>query len=310
MESFARYPRTVYHVENVASGGIEVVQMALAEASARRFKVVLTGEGSDEVFGGYPWFRIDKALRPLTRFPRPFLQLLGATPRLFGRLRGLGRLLAAPPELTFERYRMLTGYGLLGGVLALMSGDVRHAICGAGLGPDVDSRRPPDFARWHPFAQLKYYEFAVRLPNAILRNLEHTSMAYSLEARVPFLDHELVELAAGIPPDIMLRGLREKNVLREAMKGLLPRAIVNRRKRGLQAPFRDWLGAGMPDFAREMLSPRALEDKGYFRTRAVSRLLEGRGPGAANRAYLLMVVLSVQLWDEIFVKGWVPPFEA
>jgi asparagine synthase (glutamine-hydrolysing) len=306
-EHFRTYPRTVYQVENVSSGGIEVVQMALARASAERFKVVLTGEGSDEVFGGYAWFRTEKALRPLSRLPLRWRQFLAAGPAMLGRLPGLRRMLMAPMEPSFQRYRTLVGYQPSSYAFALASEDVRRAIDSAGALPDVDARRPADFDRWHPFAQLKYYEFAVRMPNAILRNLEHTSMAFSLEARVPFLDHELVELAARIPPDIMLRGMREKNVLREAMRGLLPGEIRSRRKRGLRAPFRDWMGDGMPDFAREMLSHQSLRDKGYFSPRAIARLVDGHGEATPARAYYLMVVLSVQLWDEIFVGGWVPP---
>ena len=98
----------------------------------------------------------------------------------------------------------------------------------------------------------------LRLPAYINHTLDAASMAYGLEARVPFLDHELVELCARIPPSLKLRGLREKYVLRRALEDALPRDILWRRKRPLMAPVEAWLRGPLPAFAEELLSPARL----------------------------------------------------
>jgi asparagine synthase (glutamine-hydrolysing) len=129
------------------------------------------------------------------------------------------------------------------------------------------------------------------------------SMAHSLETRVPFLDHELVEYCAAIPPAFKMRKLREKDLLRRSLRGVLPGEILERKKRGLTAPFRSWLRGKLPPFAEEMLSESALRGKGYFHPAAVREMLRQHREGKEEQGPRLMAVLVVQLWDEIFRGG-------
>ena len=185
---------------------------------------------------------------------------------------------------------------------ALFSSELKSRIA-----DEVDKHEteplPDDFDIWHPFVQLQFYELTVRLPSFIVHGLDRASMANSVEARVPFLDHELVELAAQIPPAIKMRWLWEKHVLREAMKDVLPREIVNRRKRGLMAPYQSWMRRPLPGFASELLSDRGLKDKGYFDPRAVRDLLARHRAGEGDYGGHLFAVLIGQLWDELFMGG-------
>ncbi len=128
-------------------------------------------------------------------------------------------------------------------------------------------------------------------------------MACSLEARLPYLDHELIELSALIPAALKLKGLQEKYILRQAVREILPREIVQRKKRGLAAPIRQWLGHDLPGFATELLSERSLREKGYFSPERVSHLLRQHRAGQGNWASELLGVLGVQLWDDLFVRG-------
>jgi asparagine synthase (glutamine-hydrolysing) len=125
-------------------------------------------------------------------------------------------------------------------------------------------------------------------------------MACGLEARVPFLDHELVELCARIPLSLRLRGLREKYILRRALEGALPREILWRRKRPLMAPIEAWLRGPLPPFAEELLSPASLRATGYFEPPAVQALVTDVRAGRSIHARLLLMVLGVQLWDTLF----------
>jgi asparagine synthase (glutamine-hydrolysing) len=145
----------------------------------------------------------------------------------------------------------------------------------------------------------------MRLPNYITHHLDHTTMAHSLEARVPFLDHEFIEFCARIPPTLKMRRLQEKYILHRAVRKLLPKEIVWQKKRGLRAPFDQWLREKLPDFAEEMFSEESLSKKGYFRPLAVHDLLKKHRAGERDCGAHLMGILAIQLWNELFMKGQV-----
>ena len=128
---------------------------------------------------------------------------------------------------------------------------------------------PHGFSGWHPFEQLQYYETKIRLPDRIELSLDRASMAYSLGARVPFLDHKLVEFCARIPPSLKMTWLQEKTIFRRALNRVQPAEIARRKKRPLAAPFKHWLRAPLPNFAAELLSEKDLQAKGYFDPAAV-----------------------------------------
>jgi asparagine synthase (glutamine-hydrolysing) len=130
-------------------------------------------------------------------------------------------------------------------------------------------------------------------------------MAYSLEARVPFLDHELVELCAQIPPSLKMRWLQEKHILRRALRGLLPQEVLQRKKHGLAAPFRQWM-RDLPEFAMELLSERQIRDKGYFDPQVVGHMVQQHRAGNADYGRPLTGVVKVQLWDDLFRRGCQP----
>ncbi|MHB8835594.1 MAG: asparagine synthase (glutamine-hydrolyzing) [Candidatus Methylomirabilia bacterium] len=293
-----RLPEALWHQEDPTTSGLEIPRLLLAELAARRFKVVLTGEGADELFGGYPWYRIDRFLRPFAALPRPLRTSLG---HIAGRWRPMvGRGLEEPRGVDLRRYVLMAGAwtpehdNLLAPGLAPPPGWM------PGLDPGVAP--PPQFRLWHPFSQLRYLDQTVRLPDFIAHLLDRSTMAKSLEARVPFLDHELAELTAAVPPRIAMRLLQEKALLRRAVQDLLPAEIARRKKRGMTAPVHEWLAGTLPEFAEELLSPRAIAEKGYFVPGAVETLLRQHRRGRRGGIHLIGV-LSVQLWDEIFVRG-------
>ena len=127
------------------------------------------------------------------------------------------------------------------------------------------------------------------------------SMAHSIEARVPFLDHPLWEFCAALPPDYKLKGRVEKYLLRQAAQGLLPEPTRTRRKKGLAAPYADWLRAErLPDWAEESLAPPALKRVGLFEATTVNALRQAHQAGQPHLGPLLMGVLSTQVWAREF----------
>jgi asparagine synthase (glutamine-hydrolysing) len=112
-----------------------------------------------------------------------------------------------------------------------------------------------------------------------------------------------VEFCSQIPPGLKMKGLNEKYILRKVLRAVLPEEIVRRKKRGLRAPFRQWLRGRLPEFAREMLSETAIKRKGYFHPAGVAELLEAHRRQKSDLGKHLMGVLVVQLWDEVFLRN-------
>lgn len=298
---FELLPKALWHCEDLSASGLEIPRMMLAELCGRKVKVVLTGEGSDEIFGGYGWFHADKYLRPLAVLPLWLRRLMLLGPLLPRMKPSASRIHLAAREMGASRYRTMIGPPHPEFMYQLLSREMTGALEEAGT-MEENVMLPDGFHNWHPFNQLQFHEMKMRLPDFIMRDLDRTTMAYSLEARVPFLDHELVELCAKIPPSLKLRGLTEKFVLRQALRGSLPKQIAQRKKRGLTAPYAQWLREKLPPFAQELLDERCIRQKGYFDPVGVNHLVRMHRSGRQGFGKHLMSVLLVQLWDEIFLR--------
>jgi len=298
-------PEALWYSEDPTTSGLEVPRLLLAASSSEDVKVVLTGEGADEVFGGYPWFRTEKLLHLAGRLPLPLRRSLAKGPVLTSRFRTVRHLLAHPMQLGLARYRCLLNGPREMAPPGLFSKEVlasmreEHPVDAGAVPPEISKLRDP-------FSWLQHFEFHVRLPSLVIPTLDRGSMARSVEARVPFLDHELVELAPRIPTRLKLRGFREKHILRQAVRDTLPGEIAKRRKRGMRAPVHDWLRSELPEFAADMLSAKSLARAGYFEPRQVAQMLAEHRGGQRDWGYPLMGVLGVQLWDHMFLRGHGP----
>ena len=211
--------------------------------------------------------------------------------------------IAGPRELNFERYsRSITHHRSQSAGQEIFSD---HILDQLGKDGEVDDLTPPpaEFWSWHPFAQMQYFDIKHRMAEAVVLGLDRVSMAHSVEARVPFLDHELVEFCARIPPRIKMKWLREKHILRRAMESVLPPDIVNRKKVPMQVPTDQWLRGELPAFAVELLSAPALRDAGFFNPDHVNGLIQRHRSGRENKGQILAAVLGTQLWDDLFRHG-------
>jgi asparagine synthase (glutamine-hydrolysing) len=303
LDALAELPAAVWYTEDPTTSGLEVVRLALARASARRVKVVLTGEGADETFAGYPWLSWQRLVAPLMLVPTAARRLVVDGLGLDAWRPRVGQVLRSEPRLTLDRYALLSGpLGGADGGECVLTPSAREAI----------ARSPRHRAALDVpttgtvTARLLRLDLTFRLPGLITHTLDRVSMAYGLEARVPFLDHELVELAARVPTAVHRPLFTDKAVLRRALAGVLPPEILRRRKRGLIAPYGAWLQRPLPPFAEELLSDAGLRDTGWFDPRAVRANLEAHRRGRRGRASRLMAVLVVQTWLDVFVRGRAP----
>ncbi len=292
---FDRYPEVMAHLEEPQCSATALPIYLLYEACRNAgLTVILTGEGSDELLGGYHWFRGDAQARRLIGWPRPLRQLAAALPLPMSE--AARNVLRNGERDTVSRYALWHGVGEAGGLLS-------HDLGGAdGVAHDWRDSFFGPLAALDPFRQFQYLETHTRLVDFINFEVDRMSMAHSIEARVPFLDHELWEFVAGLPTALLMNGAHPKALLYEAMRAYLPPEILARRKWGLAAPYADWLRRPrLPAWAEDALSGSALSATGYFNADAVRRLRAEHRSGQRNHARRLMGVLSTQVWHRQFM---------
>ncbi|MEO8485876.1 MAG: asparagine synthase (glutamine-hydrolyzing) [Betaproteobacteria bacterium] len=299
VRDFPLFAQGIWHSETQSLGSIAVGQLRVAQASAEHVKVVLCGEGADELLGGYSWYRTLSLLGPLFALSPPLRHLIAAFPPIRRRWPGAAATLAGPEAMNFERYSRSITHLTSQGAARLMSRDLADSLRGA-EDELFDSPIPPDFERWHPFARMQYFDIKHRMGDGVVHALDAASMAHSVEARVPFLDHVFAEYCARIPPWVKMRRLREKAVLRRAMRNVLPAEIARRPKWPMHVPVDAWLRGPLPDFAREALSAERIDEAGCFDAAAVAKALELHRARRENLGQALGAVLGVQLWDRMF----------
>jgi asparagine synthase (glutamine-hydrolysing) len=280
------------------------------------FKVVMTGEGADEVFAGYDVFKEAKVRRFCAAQPtskrRPLLlrKLYPYLPRLRNQSQ---RYLEAffggeQGKLDDPLYSHMPRFRSSAGAKAFFSADLRAAIGDYDALAELRDRLPADFGCWHPLSQSQYLESAYLLPGYILSSQgDRVGMANAVEGRFPFLDHRLIELAARIPPRLKLKGLTEKHILRESVKDLLPDIIAKRPKQPYRAPeSRAFLRSRVGATVLDHMSPANVASAGYFDAGLVGRLVDKCDKLASTgfRDNLAFVgILSTQVWHEAFVNS-------
>src|SRR5216117_3546451 len=253
----------------------------LAEAAREHVKVVLSGEGADELFGGYPTYLGHNAAGLYHRMPgRAALRWL------------VNRLPTSTGKVTLE---FLLKQFVSGAELPLVE---RHLTWFGALGPDTRTLAwaggllngfPGDLS----LNRVLWLDFLTYLPDNLLVKVYRGTMLASIEARAPYLDREVMELALAAPSALKVRGFTTKAILKEAARGLVPDAVIRRRKRGLSVPVARWLNAGLRSLAdRYLAAPR------LFRDAPTARLLAEHRAGARNNARKLWPILMAELWAE------------
>ena len=299
-KDFGLLPKALWYLEDPLTAGAPILHTVLSKQTSGSFKVVLTGEGSDELLGGYPWYRFNRMMRPFSLLPRNVRSVLCLERLMKNYKRWPTQVFMAPRKMDLGRYAQLIGLFEPDVFTKLFSTQLKNHDYSI---QEMQEAKPSkeSWDDWTSFEQLQYMENKTRLCDFIIHNLDRMSMAQSLEARVPFLDHEFAELTFQIPTNLKLKRHKEKYILRKAMEKYLPKEIVNRKKQGLMAPVSRWFEIELPEFAKVMLSEKQIADKGYFEYSFVSKMLKMHRQNKWNYARPLMAVLGVQLWDEIFL---------
>jgi len=278
---------------------------------------VLTGEGADEVFGGYDIYKEARVRRFMARAPEstvrpqllkrlyPYLKHSPATSGAFAR-----QFFSEGIEHLNEPYfAHIPRWNTTGRISQFFSPQMRESVAGFDRFAAIEATLPADIRQWSPLARDQYVEAHTLMSGYLLNSQgDRMAMANSIEGRFPFLDHRVIEFANQLPPRYKLMGLTEKYLLKRSMKGLLPESVRSRTKQPYRAPDnQSFFNDGKPvDYVAELLSPERITQAGYFDARAVGKLLEkcraGRAIGFGdNMAFV--GILSTMWIDEMFVRG-------
>jgi asparagine synthase (glutamine-hydrolysing) len=271
----------------------------VSQLAASHVKVALSGEGGDELFGGYYTYAADllaARIGGLARVARPLVELLpssSARASFDYRAKRFVRAAHLPP---LERHH---------GWKEIFSPDARAELTGRqpAFDPvDVLRARYAETAAADELARLQDVDLGIYLVDDLLVKTDRASMAHSLEARVPYLDTVVTNLALALSTRHKVRGLAKKVLLRKAAEPLLPRQIVHGKKRGFSIPAAAWLRGELVPFARDTLAPDRLRRQGYFRPEAVTRLLDDHVAGREDLSRQLWGLLAFTLWHERHVE--------
>ncbi|MGZ4385282.1 MAG: asparagine synthase (glutamine-hydrolyzing) [Gaiellaceae bacterium] len=271
----------------------------VSELAAREVKVCLSGEGADELFGGYYTYVADLLARRVgwaARLARPLVELLpssNAKQSFDYKAKRFARGAHLPP---LERHHAWK---------EIFSPELRAELTGrrSSFDPlDLQRRRFAETEGAELLSRLQDVDLGLYLVDDLLVKTDRASMAHSLEARVPYLDTVVTGLALSLPARLKVSGLRKKVLLRKAAEPLLPSEIVNGRKRGFSIPAAAWLRGELEPFAREVLSAETLRRQGFFDPAVVGRLIDRHVSRREDLSRQLWGLLAFTLWHEGHVE--------
>ncbi len=274
----------------------------VSQLAAGTVKVALSGEGGDELFGGYQTYVADAIaprVGPLASALRPLVEMLPSSSAKVSfdyRAKRFARAAHLPP---LERHHAWK---------EIFSPEARAALIAPGrrgtLDPlDIYRARYSETEGVDELARLQDVDTGIYLVDDLLVKTDRASMAHSLEARVPFCDQAVAELALALPRSMKVRGFSKKRLLRKAVSTLLPREIVHGRKQGFSIPAAAWLRGDLEPFARDVLSPAAIERQGWFRPDTVRALLDAHVERREDYSRQLWGLLAFTLWHDRYGVG-------
>ena len=304
-------PRLAWFQDEPVADPAAVPTYFICKLASEHLKVVLTGEGGDELLGGYPRYRW---LHWSERFLAP--------PAIAGLASTVGPPLSAllPPSAGARVRAVVAGGSLaerhvrwVANMDDELKADLVHPDVTAAL---INGSPVQSMSAWlaragskQPLSELMYADFKTWLPDNILTKMDRMSMAASVEGRVPLLDHKVVEFAAMLPNRLKLSGWQTKRLLRSAVKGLLAAELLTRPKTAFRVPMSDWLRGPLAALTRDMFSSSTMRTRGLFVPKALDALLDASLGGNGDTSVRpVWNVLWLELWCQQYLDAN-PPAE-
>ncbi len=292
-------PKIVWHCDEPLADPTLLPVYLLSQKTKPSATVVLTGDGGDEVFGGYEqnkFLKLGQAPYPIRALASPAIHAMPSAvlTKFFKYAKKLGS------EGKKRAVSFLSKKNPADQYLEIVS--IFNEKERKNLSPGLQSIRSElagfyqnDNPVLHNTLKLEY---ETQLPENMLHKADRMTMAHSIESRVPFLDHRLVEFSETIPASLKLKGFTEKYILRKTMQPLLPKQITQRKKQRFYVPIDRWLTTDLAPMADELLSPAALKESGVFNPKAVQKIIDSYKSSPLFYARQLWVLLTFQLWHQ------------
>jgi asparagine synthase (glutamine-hydrolysing) len=300
-EFVAALPEIVWYLDEPVADPALVPLFFVAREARKHVKVVLSGEGADELFGGYTIYREPLSLKPFDYLPGPLRRSMGTLSKPLPE--GMrGKSLLHRGSLTLQqRY-----YGNARSFSDAQLRDVLPGFRPEWTHTDVTAPLYAESADWDPVARMQHIDLFTWLRGDILVKADKMTMANSLELRVPFLDPEVFAVASRLPVAAKITRTTTKYALRRALEPIVPSHVLNRPKLGFPVPIRHWLRAGpLLEWAHEMLDSSATDQ--LIDVSAVRRMLDEHRCGTSDHSRRLWTLLIFMLWHAIFVEHSVVP---
>ncbi|NTZ17897.1 asparagine synthase (glutamine-hydrolyzing) [Paenibacillus sp. JMULE4] len=301
---FATLPKAVWHQDEPVADPSAIALYHVAQLAREHVTVVLSGEGADELFGGYRIYREPQSLAPVERLPAGIKRLLHALARLL-------------PEGLYGRNYLLRGTTPLEerflGNAKIFSEDMKAEVVRADREMLRSYRNPLEIAKvfydkskhLDPVSRMQYIDMNLWMPGDILMKADKMTMAHSLELRVPFLDVELYEVSRRIPAKYRIAEGTTKYIFRKAMEGIIPDFILNRPKLGFPVPMRDWMKGPQGHVIMEQIAGSGIED--YIRIDTVRAMLKNHQNGQGDYARRIWTIYMFALWHTTYVEEMTGP---
>ena len=301
--------KLVYHLDEPL-GDFSIFPTYLVSKMARDYvTVVLSGDGGDELFAGYDTYIADKIAGRFQILPKylrngvikPIINLFPPQEQKKGMINKMRRFIEGieyPEDLQHVRW------------MVFLSEMDRHQLFNADVSQSINGESTYEFIRsyFHQSSssdrlnQQNFVDFKTYLVDNILVKVDRMSMATSLEARVPFLDHRVVESSFRIPGNLKLNGKNSKYILKRTMKDLLPKEILHRDKQGFSIPIKNWLRDELRQLMQDVLNPDKLKQQGIFDHTFVSKLVNEHLSGSENHSHRLWALMMFELWHDQFAN--------
>jgi len=316
------FPEVIWHTEKPLLRTAPAPMFLLSQLVREQgYKVVLTGEGSDEILGGYDIFKEAKIRQFWAKYPDskfrsillrrlyPYMKNLQSQPDAY--LRAFFHV--RKDDLASPFFSHLPRWDMTSKLKIFFSRETREQLKHRNVMGQLEAELPSRFWQWDSFSQSQYLEAAYLLPGYILSSQgDRMAMAHSVEGRFPFLDYRVVEFASGLPPQLKMKVLDEKYLLKVAAGALIPRTIRQRSKQPYRAPdSRSFFDVGndhsLMEYVEELVGPRSIVEAGVFDPGPVSKLMAKARAGQVvgvkdNMAFV--GILSTQLVVDRFIKNF------
>ena len=297
------WPKLLWHLEEPISDSATATTYLVSELAAQSVKVILSGVGGDELFAGYNRYLGDHYGRHYRRVPawirrqlvRPLAEALpsGRQSRAMDLARYAKKFVRAGELPWAAQYRLYVEILEREHLAALLAQPVQ----GADGFDALAAAEPAD----DPLLRLLRLDAGTQLPEDLLLLTDKITMAKSIECRVPFLDHRLVESVAAMPAGLKLKNGELKNVLKQALEGIVPDEILHRRKRGFGAPVGAWFKRELRALRGELLSRAAIERRGLVAWPAAERILQAHDANREDYTDVILVLMNLEIWCRLFL---------